>query len=247
MVKEQFLIYRIIHLMDFDGYSTIGEYSLKRYKYILFDLDGTLLDTKPGVLGSVKKTFDELSLPLPNDERLEKFMGPPLDQCFMDVCGLDAETTVIATKVFRRFYEGGGLFNARPYDGIPELLSALKSNGRRLFVATSKYELFAERVIRHFELDGFFDKIAGAPKDIEKPWLKKDSIKRALEGFSDANSSNTVIIGDRKFDAEGAKEAGIDSIGVLFGYGKSDELEASSFNMIVPDVKTLTDVLLKDK
>ncbi|HEX2939268.1 MAG TPA: HAD hydrolase-like protein, partial [Ruminiclostridium sp.] len=109
------------------------------------------------------------------------------------------------------------------------------------------YELFAERVIRHFELDGFFDKIAGAPKDIEKPWLKKDSIKRALEGFSDANSSNTVIIGDRKFDAEGAKEAGIDSIGVLFGYGKSDELEASSFNMIVPDVKTLTDVLLKDK
>lgn len=217
-----------------------------RYKYILFDLDGTLLDTKPGVLGSVKKAFKELSLPIPSDERLNGFMGPPLDVGFSQICGLDAEATQKATLVFRRYYEGGEMFNAKPYDGIPELLADLKAAGCRLFVATSKYELFAEILVKHFGLDRYFEAIAGAPKNISVPWLKKDSINKALEGISDANRDNTIIVGDRKFDAAGAKSAGISSVGVLFGYGKLDELEASGFDKIVDDIAALRNFLLPD-
>jgi len=219
---------------------------LKRYNYILFDLDGTILDTKPGVLGSVKKALKELSFPIPSDERLEGFMGPPLDKGFSEVCGLDAETTKIATNIFRRYYENGEMFNAKPYDGIPELLADLKEAGCRLFVATSKYELFAQIVIKHFGLDRYFDAIAGAPKNISIPWLKKDSINKALEGISDVNRDNTIIVGDRKYDAAGAKSAGISSVGVLFGYGKLDELEASGFDKIVEDIAALRNYLLPD-
>lgn len=218
---------------------------MNRYKNILFDLDGTLIDTKSGVLGSVKKAFDNLSLPLPSDERLESFMGPPLELCFTDVCGLSHEQAQKAMSVYRHYYEGGGVYDAKPYDGIVELLTKLHGNGYKLGVATSKSQHLATIVLNHFSLDEFFDTVAGAPTSIETPWTKKDSILKAMSALSGATTANTVLIGDRKFDAHGASEAGIDAIGVLFGYGKADEIYASHFSAIAADVQNIQDMLLE--
>lgn len=222
----------------------IGEYSLKHFEHIIFDLDGTLIDTKSGVFGSVKKALSELSLPIPDDEHLKGFMGPPLEIGFSEICGLQPETVKKAVVIFRKYYENGGMYDAKPFDGIPELLEELRTNGHILFVATSKYERIAQIIIGHFGLENYFASIAGSPKEIETPWLKRDSIKKALDGFKNISGENTVIIGDRKFDAEGAKQAGISSIGVMYGYGGRPELESSGFDTVVPDMAALRKVLI---
>lgn len=215
------------------------------YTNILFDLDGTLLNTKAGVIGSVKKAFNDLSLTLPPEDELDGFMGPPLVDCFTQVCRLSTQQTQKAMKVFRSYYEDSGMFNAQPYDGIAKLLENLKNKGYRLGVATSKCQRLACVILKHFELYDFFDTVAGAPDDFKAEWTKKDSVLSAMKAFIGADKLNTVLIGDRKFDAEGASEAGIDSIGVLFGFGKVDELEASPFTKIVANVAQLQELLLR--
>jgi phosphoglycolate phosphatase len=216
---------------------------INHYKNILFDLDGTLIDTKSGVLGSLKKTMEELSLPLPPENRLISFLGPPLEQCFKDVCGLSEEQTQKAVTVFRGHYGGGGLYDFEIFEGIEELLAQLKKEGRILGVATSKNQRFAKIVMDHCGLGDFFDVVAGAPDSIETSWDKKDSVLKAMGAIRGADFSNTVLVGDRKFDAQGAAEAGIDAIGVLYGYGNAEELEASHFTAIAADIKQLHKLL----
>lgn len=216
---------------------------MNRYKNILFDLDGTLIDTKNGVLGSLKKALTELSLPLPPEDKLITFLGPPLEQCFRDVCGFNEEQTQKAVTVFRRYYGGGGLLDSEPYEGITELLKELRGKGLGLGVATSKNQRFAKIVIEHCGLDGLFDIVAGAPDSIETPWLKKDSVLKAMSAFDGADGFNTVLIGDRKFDAQGAAQAGIDAIGVLYGYGSEEEIKASGFTDVAADLNELRTLL----
>jgi phosphoglycolate phosphatase len=216
---------------------------MNRYHNILFDLDGTLIDTKYGVINSVKKTLHDLSLPIPSDEHLEGFIGPPLEQCFMEVCGLSFEQTQKSMPIYLRYYRDGGIYDAKPYDGMAELLRQLQDAGCRLGVATSKKQRSACIMLKHFGLDVFFDGIAGAPENSKAMWTKKDSVLLAMSGFDGANAENTVLVGDRKFDAQGASEAGIDAIGVLFGYGKIDELEASPFKAIAADIVSLRELL----
>lgn len=217
---------------------------MNRYKNILFDLDGTLLNTKPGVLGSVKKALAELGLTPPPDDILESFMGPPLSECFTEVCGLDASQVNTAITVFRRYYEGGGVYDAQPYPGIPELLTELKSAGFGLGVATSKNHRFAGIVLSHCGLSDFFNVVSGEPVGADTLWTKKDSILTAMASLPGANAENTVLIGDRKYDAYGAQQAGIDAIGVLFGFGKLEELEQCPFVKIAKDVSELQTMLL---
>jgi phosphoglycolate phosphatase len=218
---------------------------MNRYKNILFDLDGTLLDTKSGVLGSVKKAFADLSIALPPEEELENFMGPPLEQCFTEVCKLSLEQAYKAMSVYRRYYEDSGIFDARPYEGIMELLANLRGKGYCLGVATSKSQRLACAVLEHFDLDGYFETIAGAPEGTQTLWSKKDSVLKAMSALTAASAANTVLVGDRKYDAKGADDAGIDAIGVLFGYGKIDEIEASRFKMIAADIPQLQKLLLR--
>lgn len=214
------------------------------YSNILFDLDGTLIDSKPGVISSVKKAAKELGFSLPPEEELDSFMGPPLSQCFTEVCGLDKELVANAVRIFRGYYEGGGIYDAKPYDGIPELLSALRRDGRRLGVATSKNERFAKVVLSHCGLLEFFDSVAGAPEGIGVQWTKQDSVQKAMDGLS-ADRELTVLVGDRRFDAAGAAGAGIGSIGVLFGYGSREELAQCGFEALAPDTEVLLALIRK--
>lgn len=207
-------------------------------KTILFDLDGTIVASKSGVIGSVKKAFKNLKFNLPPEDTLDSFMGPPLLNCFTDVCKLSTENALKAMVLYRKYYESTGLFDAKIYDGIEDLLIYLKTRGYHLGVATSKNEKFAKIVLEHFDLLKYFGVIGATPLGKDH-WTKKDSILKSLEGFDDSSLKTSVLIGDRKFDAEGAKQAGIDSIGVLYGYGTSEEVEHCGFSKVVGTVSDL--------
>jgi phosphoglycolate phosphatase len=216
---------------------------MNNYKNILFDLDGTLIDSKDGVLGCVRKAFADLDIPFPTGKNLDAFMGPPLEYCFTQVCGIEWEQAAKAIKIYRQYYESGGIYDVKVYDGITTMLEVLKSAGCKLGVATSKNERFAGIVLKHCGILDYFDAVAGAPDNMEVKWLKKDSVEKAMGELEGANKQNTVLIGDRIFDAEGAKAAEIDSIGVLYGYGTRVELEASPFKNIVEDITQLMELL----
>lgn len=217
---------------------------MHNYKNILFDLDGTLLKTDSGVLKCVRKTAEDLGIELPPENELRSFMGPPLKDCFTNICGLEPLMVAEAVGIFRGYYESIGIFDAQVYDGVEELLKLLKSKGSALAVASSKNEIFAKKVLDHFGIGRYFDIVAGDPASSEIKWTKKDSILKAMKAIGSADGTNTVLVGDRKFDAFGAKEAGIDSIGVLYGYGTREEITSCPFTEIVQDVGGLRELLL---
>ena len=194
-------------------------------KYILFDLDGTLTESAPGIINSIRYTLDKLGLRPMTDEELKRFVGPPLIESFTRYCGLSREEAEHAVDVYREYFSEKGLFENAVYPGIPECLGALKSAGKKLAVATSKPQVFCERIIRHFGIDGYFDAVVGIPLDRED-MTKAEVIKSAMELLG-AVPEETVMVGDRDYDVFGARENGIPCIGVLYGYGSREELSAA--------------------
>lgn len=194
-------------------------------KYILFDLDGTLTESAPGIINSIRYTLDKLGLRPMTDEELKRFVGPPLIESFTRYCGLSREEAARAVDVYREYFSEKGLFENAVYPGIPECLGALKSAGKKLAVATSKPQVFCERIIRHFGIDGYFDAVVGIPLDRED-MTKAEVIKSAMELLG-AVPEETVMVGDRDYDVLGARENGIPCIGVLYGYGSREELSAA--------------------
>lgn len=194
-------------------------------KYILFDLDGTLTESAPGIINSIRYTLDKLGLRPMTDEELKRFVGPPLIESFTRYCGLSHEEAEHAVDVYREYFSEKGLFENAVYPGIPECLGALKSAGKKLAVATSKPQVFCERIIKHFGIDGYFDAVVGIPLDRED-MTKAEVIKSAMELLG-AVPEETVMVGDRDYDVFGARENGIPCIGVLYGYGSRGELSAA--------------------
>lgn len=215
-----------------------------RYDTVLFDLDGTLIDTKPGVLRSARTTLRILGIPVPEEKQLEKFLGPPLHVCFTDVIGMSPELADKAVPIYRRdLVESGNAFNCKPFDGIPELMQNLKSAGVKLGVATSKVTPLAIKVLEKTGLLGYFLTVSGSPAD-EPTFTKADSISHAVSDIPGAECAGTVLIGDRSYDAQGAARAGTDSVGVLYGYGTRDEILSSGFTHVCTDASDLGRFLL---
>ena len=201
------------------------------YKYLLFDLDGTLTDPGVGITNSVMYTLRKFGINVTDRTTLYKFIGPPLRESFEAFFGFSEEQCEQAVRYYREYFSETGLYENEVYDGIPETLSQLKESGRKLIVATSKPELFAEKILKHFELYDFFDLVAGATMDNSRS-EKADVIRYALESSGVSDISSAVMIGDRKHDILGAAANGIDSIGVLYGYGSRDELTAAGTTFI---------------
>lgn len=190
---------------------------MKKYDLYIFDMDGTLIDTSPGIIKSVCHTLKAFDKAIPDDEILTSFIGPPLKKSFAllpDVAEDEAEEMV---KVFRREYRGKEILNAKLYEGIISLCGKLCEDGAKLAVATNKPTPFAQKLASHFHLEQFIPVICGA--DMNGLLKKTDLIRKAMELSKEPNEEKTVMIGDTAGDAEAAAECGVDFIGVSYGFG----------------------------
>ena len=212
-------------------------------KYLLFDLDGTLTDPEEGITKAVQLALAHFGIQVEDRTSLRPFIGPPLWDQFQEYAGLSAEQSDEAVKVFRQYYLEKGVYENREYDGIRQMLGALKCAGYRLYVATSKPETTAGIVMKYFGFTDYFAYVAGA--DLEGKRVRKaDVIRYLLEKEGIADPGEAVMIGDRKHDILGAKEVGMESIGVLYGYGSREELEEAGAGCIAASVEELEEYLL---
>ncbi|OJE47615.1 phosphoglycolate phosphatase [Bacillus proteolyticus] len=208
------------------------------YKTFLFDLDGTLTDPKEGIINSVLYALEKIGIEEVNISELDSFIGPPIQQSFVDRYNMNEIEVERAVFYFREYLKQSGLLENKVYDGITTLLQELKDAGNRLFIATSKPTVFAKQVIEHFQLTTFFEEIVGSNLDGTR--IKKEEIiAHILQTNEELKKEEMVMIGDRKHDVIGANSNGIASIGVLYGYGSEIELSDAGAIHIVKDVEEL--------
>ena len=212
-------------------------------KYLLFDLDGTLTDPMIGITNSVMYALRKFGIEETNREELYSFIGPPLYDSFRGKYGLSHDDANLAVSYYREYFAPTGLYENTVYDGIYDMLSLLKENGKTLVLATSKPEKFACEILRHFELDAYFEHVYGATMD-EKRNKKDEVIAFALDDMN-IDSGDAVMIGDRRYDIEGGKKHGLKTVGVLYGYGDERELAEAGADHIAADVKELEKILEK--
>ncbi|MCM1235777.1 MAG: HAD family hydrolase [Ruminococcus flavefaciens] len=210
-----------------------------KYDVIFFDLDGTLTDPGLGITNSVAYALEKRNIKVSSRTTLYKFIGPPLQDSFEQFYGFSQEECMAAIEDYREYFSDKGIYENELYDGIEELLRSLKAAGKKVVLATSKPEEFAIKILKYFQIDGYFDFIAGATMDGTRS-RKVDVIRYALEQLKIMDLSATIMIGDRKYDILGAVAVGIDSIGVLYGYGDYQELTVAGATYIVEKV---TDIL----
>ena len=204
---------------------------MKHYDVVLFDLDGTITDPGEGITNSVAYALDKFGIEVTDRKELYKFIGPPLYESFEKFYGFSHEDALKAVDIYREYYRPKGIFECYVYDGIVELLKRLKDEGKTVIVATSKPEGFARQIMEHFDLTQYFTYIAGATMDGSRI-LKADIIDYALKTCGVTDLTGVVMVGDREHDVFGAQKIGVDSIGVLFGYGDRAEHEAAGATYI---------------
>lgn len=218
---------------------------MSSYKFILFDLDGTLSDSREGITRSVAHALESMGIDVPDLDALCKFIGPPLRESFIQFYGLSESDSFTALKIYREHhFNEGGLFENVVYDGIRELLEGLKAQGKTLIVATSKPRPYAEKILEHFGLSQYFDFISGSELDGTRI-NKAEVIDHALKSCGISDKSKAIMVGDRRFDVSGAWSNGLDCIGVMYGFGSREELEAAGADHIVETVTELGDLLCK--
>lgn len=215
---------------------------MKNYDYILFDLDGTLTDPAEGLVCGFEYAFKKLKVDYGERSTLRRFIGPPLYEEWQRVFGFTPEESAAAIAIFREYYDIYGWWDNRPYDGIHKMLAELRARGKKLAVATSKPEDTAKRVLNLFDLTQYFDFIGGALRSTARD-KKIDVINYVLDNLGVSDRRGVVIVGDRRFDAEGAALAGIDAVGVLWGHGSRDEILASGFSGVVEHPAELCEML----
>lgn len=208
------------------------------YKYLFFDLDGTLTDPAEGITNSFIHALKFFGIEIPSYQKLCSFIGPPLITTFKTQFGFDDEKAEEGVKKYREYFGQKGLLENKVYDGIPELLQKLTEKNYTLVVATSKPEKYAKEILEHFDLAKYFYHICGANFD-ESRSKKGEVIEYAISLCKITDKSQILMIGDREHDVFGAKENGLDSCGVLFGYGSLEELKKAGATYITPTVYDL--------
>lgn len=215
--------------------------------YLLFDLDGTLTDPKVGICTCVQYALASFGIEEPDIDRLEPFIGPPLKDSFMEFYQMSEEQAEAAVEKYRERFRDTGIFENRIYDGIPQMLQTLNSKGMFLAVASSKPTVFVERILEHFDILKYFKVVVGSELDgarSNKDEVVEEALKQ-LFGGQPVEKNKVYMIGDRRFDVEGAKAAGVDSVGVTYGYGDMEELREAKADYIVRSVEELQRFLLR--
>lgn len=216
-------------------------------KYLLFDLDGTLTDPKQGICTCVQYALSSMGIEEPDLDKLEPFIGPPLKDSFMKYYSMSEEQADAAVAKYRERFQDKGLFENKMYPGISEMLQTLMSKGMFLAVASSKPTVFVERILEHFNIKRFFKVVVGSELDgtrVNKDEVVEEAL-RQLFGDQPVDKSQVYMIGDRSFDIEGARRAGVESVGVTYGYGSMEELKEAKADYIVRSVEELQKFLLR--
>jgi phosphoglycolate phosphatase len=210
------------------------------YKNILFDLDGTLTDPLLGITNSWKYTLKKLNIEIDADI-LKTFIGPPLEKTFSEYFKFNTEETEIGKKYYREYFSEKGLYENRLYDGIEKILKELNTRNKVCILATSKPIVFAEKIIKYFNIDNYFRYTVGG--NLEGTFVEKEDIIKDIIGKYNLEKPETIMVGDRKYDIIGANENEIKSIGVLYGYGSREELEKEEPEYIINDAKEILEIV----
>lgn len=213
----------------------------EKYSALLFDLDGTLTDSAPGIMNCLRHALDIMGYDMP--EKPESFLGPPLQDSFAKYCGMNEKQVAEAVRLFRERYRDTGLFENSVYEGVPEMLNRLKASGKRLMVATCKADIYAERILDRFGLAGYFEFVGGAELGGARS-EKWEVIEYVLGSTDITDRSGVLMIGDRKHDVIGAKKCGISCMGILWGYGSEEELSEAGADYIAKTPPETADMLL---
>ena len=214
-----------------------------RFSSFFWDLDGTLTCSAEGIINSVRYALESFGIKEPENEKLKRFIGPPLSESFSVFYGLKGEDCKKAIEKYREFYTDRGIFQNGVYEGVAETLEALKKKGKKLYVATSKPEIFMFRILEHFGLSGYFDFAGGA--DTAGLRNEKDKVIKYViehEGLQEEQKNDRILmVGDRKHDILGARKHGIKCCGVLWGYGWREEFEEFKADFIISRPEELLD------
>lgn len=214
---------------------------MSNYKYILFDFDGTLTDSSEGIFKSLTYAFESYGHGTPSDDLLKKFIGPPLYHSFTVFCGFDDKHAWEMTDKYRERYKKIGYLESRLYDGIPETLKALKEQGYKLATASSKPLHFVDQICENLGIKEYFDFLGGTEFDNTSE-SKATVIENAMKNLG-ANLDNTLMVGDRLFDIEGAHQVGIPCCAVLYGFGNREEFEEYNAEYIVETPEEILDIV----
>ncbi len=214
-----------------------------RYSTVFFDLDGTLTDSAEGILNSLEYALRSMTGTVPPRKELYAFIGPPLLDAFRERLGMSEEEAARALLLYREYYLSRGIRENRLIDGAVELLTRLHRAGFRLAVATSKPEPQAEQILREFSVDGYFALVAGSTPDQSRA-RKEDVLRDALHRLGNPDPRSCLMIGDRFYDVEGARACGMDTLGVLCGYGSEKELCQAGAIAVVRDLASAGDFLM---
>lgn len=204
-----------------------------KYKYVLFDLDGTVSESATGIRKSLEYAITKLGSQLPNLDDYTLYIGPPLLDTFRNVCKFSDEQSREGVEIYRGYYDEHGKHENKLYDGIKEVLQTLREENVKIAVCSSKYEKFAEEIVNILGVSDCFDAVCGSTLDGSRK-DKKDLIPYAVEslgGDFEADKDKTLMIGDTWFDAKGARLCGVDFIGVLYGYGTYESMKDEKTEM----------------
>lgn len=215
---------------------------MEKYQYILFDLDGTLTESHEGIINSVLYALEKKGIHENDREKLMTFVGPPLLDSFMKHYGMTQEEAVELIHVYREYFDRRGWKENRVYDGVPQMLDRLKSAGKKLFVATSKPEPAARKIVKFFQLDSYFEDIGGSTLD-GRISRKGDVIDMVIGRIGEEHRKEMIMVGDRKHDVIGAKENRLPCVGVLYGYGNLRELTEAGAASVCLTPEEVSDIL----
>lgn len=213
---------------------------MKNYEIALFDLDGTLSESGEGILDCVRMVFKETGRPLPDERTIQSFIGPPMYDS-LSRCGFDTEAAARGVEIYKRNFLEHGIYKNKVYDGMYETLTKLRDAGVRLGVASTKYQAFTDRIITMLDLRKYFSVVGGSnnltgdlPEGEHPRRNKIEVMNYVIDSLRQSESDRVVMVGDTKYDADGASKTGTAFIGCLFGYGSKEEME-EYYTIGIPD------------
>jgi phosphoglycolate phosphatase len=212
-----------------------------KYINILFDLDGTLTDPYSGITNSVKYALNKFDIIEENNTKLKLFIGPPLEKSFLEYYNFSKNDAKTAVEYYREYFSEKGIYENNLYEGIDNVLKELNNRNKNCVIATSKPEVFANKITEYFNINNYFKYIVGSNLDGTLS-EKEEIIKYIIEKYR-FNKEETIMVGDRKYDIIGANKNGIDAIGVLYGYGTKEELEKERPKYLCTDIMEIITII----